>query len=437
MNDTAVRSDFDRTDPVVVVSNDTHIGPRLVEDLRDYCPARLLEDFDQFAATTRQEQDAATRLLSGSGYLDHPNLRTGGHHDSAARLADYDHDGVAAGVLFHGSMNLEPIPFVAQPLGKPKRPGPVEQVDAGQRIYNRWLADFVSQAPHRHIGLAYLPMWDVDAAVAEVRWARKAGLRGVNLPAMRDGELAEYNRRSWEPLWSVCEELQMPLVTHVGGGTTARYSGLEGVALMQIESAGFLSQRAVWWMIFGGVFERHPGLKLVITETPGDWFPTKATELDAVHAFYEIKRDEPLNAALLEQVPSRPSEYMARNVFFGASFASPYEVRQTVTNGLQTQLLWGTDYPHLEGTFVNPEGRDVPSVTRLSLRNTFAGVAIPDTLRMVGENAIEVYNLDREALQQVAAKIGAPTLDELATPIDGVPEGASITAFRTGAGGWS
>ena len=74
------------------------------------------------------------------------------------------------------------------------------------KIYNRWLADFVSQAPHRHIGLAQLPMWDLEAAVAEVEWAHEAGLRGVNFPAMREGELPEYNKRVWEPLWSVCEE---------------------------------------------------------------------------------------------------------------------------------------------------------------------------------------------------------------------------------------
>lgn len=320
MSDKVGGFEVDRQEPVVVVSNDTHIGPRLVEDLREYCPGQYLEEFDAFAATARKEREAAETMLAGSGYLNHPNFRTEGHHDSAARLRDYDHDGVAAGVLFHGSMNLEPIPFISQPLGRPRVQANQELVDVGQRIYNRWLADFVSQAPDRHIGLAYLPMWDVEAAVTEVRWAHGAGLRGINFPAMRDGEVPEYNRRSWEPLWAVCEELQMPLVTHVGGGTTARYSGLEAVALMQIESAGFLSQRAVWWMIFGGVFERHPGLKLVITETPGDWFSTKATELDTLHAFYESKRDEPLTAALLAQVPRPPSEYMARNVFFRREF---------------------------------------------------------------------------------------------------------------------
>ena len=206
---------------------------------------------------------------------------------------------------------------------------------------------------------------------------------------------------------------------------------------MQLESAGFLSQRAVWWMIFAGVFERHPELKLVITETPGNWFPPKATELDALHAFYDSKRDEPLNKALLEQVPRRPSEYMMRNVFFGASFASSLEVHEAVGHRLASQLLWGSDYPHLEGTFVYRDGDELPSITRLALRNTFCDVSAADTRRMIGENAIGVYNLDRDALQTIAREIDAPILDELATPIEAVPEGAAITAFRTGAGGWS
>ena len=229
----------------------------------------------------------------------------------------------------------------------------------------------------------------------------------------------------------------MPLVTHVGSATNARYSGLEGVPLLQIESGGFTSRRAVWWLIWAGVFERHPGLKLVITETPGNWFPTTADELDALWAFYDAKRDEPLNKALLEQVPRKPSEYMADNVFYGASFASPFEVEQAVLHGNATQLLWGSDYPHLEGTFVNPEGRDVPSVTRHRLRHTFCNTSPEATLRMVGGNAIDIYGLDADALQAVADEIGAPTLEELSTPIDAVPEGASLTAFRSGAGGWS
>src|SRR6478609_1047749 len=167
MSPAEASTEYVRSEPVVVVSNDTHIGPRLVEDLRAYCPTKHLDDFDRFAASTAKDKADAAALLAGSGYLDHPNFRTAGHHDPTARLADYDHDGIAAGVLFHGSMNMEPIPFIAQPLGKPTPAGDDQLAGVGKQIYNRWLAEFVSKSPHRHIGLAYLPMHDVDAAVAE------------------------------------------------------------------------------------------------------------------------------------------------------------------------------------------------------------------------------------------------------------------------------
>jgi len=422
-----------QADSVVVVSADTHIGPRLVEDLRPYCPSSYLEEFDRFAAETTAQLQATLATFNGGGFIHHPNLRSLGHHDSAARLADYDFDGVAAGVIFHGSMNMEPIPFVSPALGA-KHQVAGELVAVGQRIYNRWLADFVSQAPHRHIGLAYVPMWDVEGAVAEVEWAHESGLRGVNFPAMRDGELPEYNNPVWEPLWAVCEERRMPLVTHIGGGSKANYAGPEKVALIQFES-GYASRRAVWWLIFSGVFERHPGLKLVITETPGNWFPSTAIELDSIHTYY-TDREVPLNPEFIARVPRLPSEYMKTNVFFGASFASPFEVEQALLHGLDRQLLWGSDYPHLEGTFVYPDGRNMPSVTRLALQNTFCGFAKADVRRMVGENAIDVYNLDAAALQAIANEIG-PTSDDLATPINEVPPGASRSAFRSGQGGWA
>ena len=59
------------------------------------------------------------------------------------------------------------------------------------------------------------------------------------------------------------------------------------------------------------------------------------------------------------------------------------------------------------------------------------------TRQMVGENAIEVYDLDRAALEAVAVSIGAPTAEELRTPIDAVSDGASNHAFRAGTTAWN
>ena len=77
----------------------------------------------------------------------------------------------------------------------------------------------------------------------------------------------------------------MPLVPHRRGDERGT-PGLESVALLQVESGNFVSKRAIWWMIFAGVFERHPGLKLVITETPGSWFKSTATG-STVYSWYE------------------------------------------------------------------------------------------------------------------------------------------------------
>lgn len=414
--------------PLVVVSADTHVGPRLTEDLRPYCPSRYLDDFDRFAAVNNAASAAMglpehPNMVSGA-LPTHPNFATAGHYDSAARLVDYDYDGIAAGVIFHGSQNMQPVPFMPTVWGAPVN---TELATVGQRIYNRWLADFVSQSPHRHIGLAQLPMWDVDLAVAELVFAHDSGLRGVNFPAVREGLILEYNDRAWEPFWSAAEERHMPLATHVVGGTNARYKGLEAMLLVAMEPGGWMARRAIWWLIYGGVFERHPGLKLVITETPGNWWPSTAAELDSI---YDMVTGQ-LPALFESQIPRRPSEYMATNVYFGASFTAQFEAEEAILNGVAPNLLWGSDYPHVEGTFVYPNGGDMPSVTRLSLRNTFHAIPADQTRWMLGENACDVFGLDRSALEIVAKEIGAPTLTELSRPIEVVPEGASHLAFRS------
>ena len=186
-------AEHDPTDqPAVVVSCDTHVGPSLQGQLRAYCPKEHLEAFDAFVAA----QDAVRqRAFAGSAEFDeasvlqaHPNLSRPGHHDVYERLRDLDRDGVAAEVIFHFSQNGELFPFMPDFTGglASSRAEDFELARVGFRIYNRWLADFVSVEPARHVGLAYVPTWDIDAAVAEVEWAREAGLRGVNFPHLDD-----------------------------------------------------------------------------------------------------------------------------------------------------------------------------------------------------------------------------------------------------------
>jgi predicted TIM-barrel fold metal-dependent hydrolase len=417
--------------PLAIVSADCHIGPRLVEDLRPHCPPDLLAEFDAYVADSGRSQgryvaaDAIDGDPSDPSNLVVTNRDIAGHHDPEARRRDLDAEGVAAEVIFHGSQNDQPIPFQDSMLGPPSDPA---RAQAGIRIYNRWLADACAAAPDRHVGLAHLPMWDVDAAVAELRWAAAAGLRGVNFPAPRPW-LMPYNDPGWEPLWAAAEELAMPLTTHSGAGDPSVFRGPEMVALVSIESGGWFSRRAAHLLIFAGVFERHPELRLVLTEQPGEWWPYLVTELDSVHAAMAGP-----GSPLRRQVPQPPSAYLHRNVYVGASFLSRGEAEGAIRDGYADRLMWGADYPHLEGTF---QAGDV-SFTRLSLRFTCAGLPEPQVRAMLGGTAAGVYGLDPGRLDAIAAAIDAPTFEDLDRPLarEDVPAGASPFAFRT-VGPWA
>lgn len=211
----------------------------------------------------------------------------------------------------------------------------------------------------------------------------------------------------------------MPLTTHSGAGDPALFDmgRPESGAVMTVESGGWYSRRAAHLLIFAGVFERHPALRLVLTEQPGEWWPYLANELDSV---YLANTGD--GGPLADQVPRRPSEYLHTNVYIGGSFLSRSEARAAVADGYADRVMWGSDYPHMEGTF---QVGDV-SFGRLSLRFTFAGLAEPEVRSMVGGTAVEVYGLDPHALQQEATRIGAPSFAQISEPVETVPRGQPV-----------
>ena len=406
-------------DPYLVVSTDSHVGPSLKGQLRPYCSKDYLEQYDEFAGAfsienpdlpahiravmtkpkppsedddlyIQERSRALVRSWSCTGQVD--------PHD---RIRDMDADGIAADVVFAGGQNGEVLPFLSWG-GFDAGPA---NVDAdlravGAHIFNSWLADFVSVEPERHVGVMQLMISDIEGAVREVEWGRKVGLRAVNLPAPQR-EIAAYNDPSYERFWAACEDLGLPLLTHVGGGETPLgVNGPMGNALLQSEQH-FLGRRGLWQLIFGGVFERHPGLKLVFTEQRQEWVAETLRHLDSVYEHITSSNKEART-----KLPRKPSEYWASNCFIGGSFMASFEAAQREEVGFRN-LMWGTDYPHMEGTWPN---------TKLALRNTFSDVPEEDARLILGENAVRVYGLSEEALRPVANRIG-PKPEELTHPL--------------------
>ena len=115
----------------------------------------------------------------------------------------------------------------------------------------------------------------------------------------------------------------------------------------------------------------------------------------------------------------------------GAALGATVEARDAIAEGYVANVMWGSDYPHTEGTFQHPESPEAPSIGRIALRNTFSGLPADAVRAMAGLNAVRVYGLDLDALTDVARRIGAPSVIDLAEPVDQVPAGASPMAFRT------
>ena len=404
-----VRTDGASDEPLVLVSADSHVGPRLKEDLRQFCDKSHLEAFDAFAAQAPGMPLVGRELKAAFDW----NAQTEGHYDPDVRLKDMDADGVSAEIVFHGSQNFIPLPFDTGSLF-----GNIESMDgadlellaAGRHIYNRWLAELCSVQPERHVGLAQLPIWDLDASITEVKWAAGAGLKGINFPAADAPGMAPLDDPKFEEFYAVCADLDMVLTTHVSQAPPAhRYHRSPYGGPLGILDAGWWCRRSMMILTFIGAFERYPNLKLVLTEHPGSWFLPTLEEMDSMYHYVQ-------SGPLRKSLPKEPSEYVRSNVWVGASFQSRQEAVDAVEGGFSDRLMWGSDYPHAEGTWSFPDKDEEIPMTHLALASTYHDLPTADTRKMAGENAIACYHgLDLDTLRDVASKINAPRPSQVAT----------------------
>jgi predicted TIM-barrel fold metal-dependent hydrolase len=419
--DTSLSTADDTTvsaDALMAFSADTHVGPA-PEHLRPYCPEAYLERFDEFAATVDRYNASFEARSFSPEYWEgrRRNRLTEGHHDPHAWLRDMDADGVTGGVIFHDSLNGQPFPLDFSNMVGNGVPAPEarELAGVGRLLYNRWLADFCSVAPERTVGLAQLPFWDIDAAIAEMEWCADHGLRGVNFPSPGQPGLLSNTHADMDRFFGAAAALDMTLTTHIGAvppGSVGDYSnpGWENSFHFGLLDAGEWGMRTVYQLVIFGAFERHSDLKLVLTEVPGVYWNEMCLKMDSLHKTPIRAHDRPLKRL--------PSEYAAEHVWLGNSFQSRQEAEAAIAIGRADRFMWGSDYPHPEGTYSFPEGPDEPSMTRLSLAFTYHGLPLPEVRQLLGGNAVDAYpRLDAAELARVAERVGIRP-DEIAEAPD-------------------
>ena len=216
-----------------------------------------------------------------------------------------------------------------------------EYKDACMKAYNRWLQAMCSEAPDRIFGLAQTAVLSVDAAIEDFTRAKEMGMVGMMMPG--DPIHEDYDHPDYDALWECASDLQLPICFHI---LTSRAGAINmevrGHALNNFLGIIRAIQDVVGMMTLGGVFERHPGLKLVVAESDAGWLP---------HYMYRMDHAARINAegGILKGLSKLPSEYIRSNVW--ATFQDDLTAYHTTGLMDHTHLLWASDFPHTDSTW--------------------------------------------------------------------------------------
>ena len=250
-----------------------------------------------------------------------------GGWDPDARMADQDRDGIACEVIY---------PTVGMVLCNHKD---FDYKKACFDAYNRWIAEYCSAHPTRLLGCGQTAMRSIEEGIRDLESIRNLGLPGVMMPG--NPAVEDYDSPAYDPFWETAIELGLPLSFHIL--TTRETSPRRGPAMN-----GFLSiirgcQDIMGMLILGGVFERHPDLRVVCVEADAGWVPHYMYRMD--HAYKRHRNWLPPGQALSKL----PSEYFRENVY--TTFQDDWVAFKIANLMNHERLMWANDFPHSDSTW--------------------------------------------------------------------------------------
>jgi predicted TIM-barrel fold metal-dependent hydrolase len=212
-----------------------------------------------------------------------------------------------------------------------------------------------------------------------------------------DYYLPLYHHERYEPLWTACEELDLVVSIHAGEGGPSWYGdGLRAPSAVYMMEVFFYAHRPLWCFVFGGVFDRHPNLKVSFTEQGSSWVPgvlaDMQTETESV--YYRWPAEEPLAMS--------PAEYFHKHCSIGDSPMFRPEIDARHNLGVDV-IMFGADIPHLEGLW--------PDI-RSAVASLVDGIPEDEARAIMGGNLARVYRVDTTVLADVTERI-CPSLDDI------------------------
>lgn len=389
------------------ISADSHLeirpdryAQRVPEKFRDRAPKVITLEDGTLAVL--QEGQPLERLISniscGVPYEDRRPFDPlpGEHYETSPgtgspeqRLREQEQDGVDAEVLYPGNVG----PGFWRGIRND------EVYLSVVRSYNDWLAEeYCSFAPERLIGVGVIPITNIDDAVAEIEHCAKIGLKSVMIDNFPAGN--RYPTTDDDPFWAAVVDTNMALTIHVEFGFPRRGRDQPTTAaptfkypiqpdpehhvpdiVLRFNKYGFRGAKQVVQMIWGGVFDRFPKLKIYVAEVQIGWVPNWMDQMDNEYGRQQYWAERVLGLPRLKRMPS---EIAQEHCYWGFN-RNPIGVqiaRQTM--GVDN-AMWASDFPHLES--------DWPNSAKV-IEENFVGATQEEVRKMTVDNAVEYFHLN-------------------------------------------
>ena len=347
----------------------------LPKDLADRMPRSQKFDGYEIVSVDGQEFRRAMPKPGKDGETmgDMVFKRAPGANDPLLRLKDLDEEGIWAEVTFPS------IGIWASSIKSP------ELMRAGVQCLNDWAHEYIAKASPRLLPTASLSLLDVGDAVAEVERCAELGFRAAFLPtAPPPGQRAYNYIDHWDPLWTALEATGMVLAFHIGtepvdadASFGVVYRG-PGGAVLNYTQTTFGGQVATMQMVSSGALDRHPGLRVLVSEGGATWGPFLGDRMN------EGYRQHGMYVRPVLSKP--PKQFIYEQVY--ASFQHDESAVAAMQHMGWKNVMWGSDYPHLEGTYGHTQKTlhelfdDVPEAVRRRItvgafQELFPGVGDP------------------------------------------------------------
>jgi predicted TIM-barrel fold metal-dependent hydrolase len=361
-----LRDGFKLPEGTIVVSPDSHLSLRediwfrdFPERLRDKAP-RVKRRNGSYVVCTPDGKSMLPAFLEESfAVFD----EIPGSAEIGPRMADLDAEGVDKEIVFPNAV-----------LGLLTYPD-LETRDWIFKIYNQHLLELETQAPGRFYGVALPNWWDLKNVRANFAQIKAQGFKTFMLPQKpgktADGKDIHYASPAMEPLWEAIAETGLPISFHVGETFTEGRGGAGTSHLVNFNPF----RNVLGQLVFGGILDRLPQLKVVFVEAGINWIPGVFQDIE----MFNVSHNHDLDWKLQHE----PQHYW-RNNFYATFQVDPLGLRMLDLIGAD-RVMWAQDYPHPESTL---------GFTWTALQSVISAAKTEDDARKIlGGTAMEVYKL--------------------------------------------